>query len=369
MQATESHYFDNARRTGPLRSILGFWSRQASRRLAMGAVLALGLGLGQQAVAQDAVSVGITNVATDVAFFLAERNGYFAEENIAVTFTPFASAATMIAPLGAGQLDVGSGGIAAGFYNAVGRNIEMKVVADKGSISDTIEYSTLVIRKDLADSGRYKSLSDLKGLSIAVAAQGANSESTLNEAAKKGGLVYDDIDIVYLPFPEMYAALQNGAIDGAITNEPTLSRLLNDGIAVRGSKDVVYPGQQVAMIFYSEDFSQRRADVAKRFMRAYVRAARDYNDALVDGRLGGPEADDVVAALTEFTVIKDPAVYRSMTPFVLNPDGKISLDSLENDLAFYKQRGLVAEDAELTPFIDMSFAEWAANELGPYTAK
>jgi NitT/TauT family transport system substrate-binding protein len=330
---------------------------------------AAGFGAGGHAMAQDVVNVGITNVATDVAFFLAEEKGYFADENIAVTFQPFASAANMIAPLGAGQLDVGGGGIAAGFYNAVGRGIDIKIVGDKGSINDTLEYSTLVIRKDLVDSGKYSDLSDLKGLTVATAAQGANSESQLNEAAKKGGVAYDDINVVYLAFPEMYAALQNGAVDGAVTNEPTLTRLLHDGVAVKAGKEIIYPGQQVAVILYSDDFAERRKDVAQRFMRAYVRGARDYNDALVDGSLAGPQGNDVIAALVENTAIKDEAVYRGMTPFVFNPDARVSLASLVNDLAFYKSRGLVPDDAAIEPYVDMSFVDAALADLGPYVPK
>jgi NitT/TauT family transport system substrate-binding protein len=40
----------------------------------------------------------------------------------------------MIAPLGTGELDVGGGTVSAGFYNAVGRGIGMKIVADQASI-------------------------------------------------------------------------------------------------------------------------------------------------------------------------------------------------------------------------------------------
>ena len=58
--------------------------------------------------AQEKVSIGITNAATDAGFFIAARKGYFRAEGIEVTTTPFASAAGMIAPLGRGQLDVGA---------------------------------------------------------------------------------------------------------------------------------------------------------------------------------------------------------------------------------------------------------------------
>ena len=67
------------------------------------------------------------------------------------------------------------------------------------------------MRKDLADSGRYKSLADLKGMTIATASQGAGSESSLNEALKKGGLKFTDVNVVYMGFPEMLAAFRTRA--------------------------------------------------------------------------------------------------------------------------------------------------------------
>ena len=45
-------------------------------------------------------------------------------------------------------------------------------------------------------------------------------------------------------------------------------------------------------------------------MNAYIRAVRDYNDALMDGRLAGPSAREILSILTEYTKIKD----RDVTP-------------------------------------------------------
>jgi len=94
----------------------------------------------------------------------------------------------MIAPLGTGELDVGGGTVSAGFYNAVGRGILMKIVADQASIKPGYGYSSLMVRKDLVDSGRYKSFADLKGMKVAIGAPGTGTASALNEALKKGGL-------------------------------------------------------------------------------------------------------------------------------------------------------------------------------------
>src|SRR6266852_4691359 len=238
----------------------------ALRFLALGAAFATSLSV---ASAQTPVGVGLTNTASDAGVFIADKKGYFRSEGLTVTMTPFSSAAKMIAPLGTGQLDVGGGTVAAGLYNAVERGINMKIVADKASVKDGYEYSTLLVRKDLADSGRYKSLKDLKGMTVATGSPGSGSESSLNEALKKGGLKFTDVKVVYMGFPQMFVALTNKGIDAAATNEPTVTRAIREGAAVRASKDVIYPGQQTAVVLFSESFAQQRRPVAQKFLNAY----------------------------------------------------------------------------------------------------
>ena len=341
-----------------------------NRRHAGACVAGLALALITGAAQAAKVTIGTTAVATDVGFFIADQRGYFRQAGIEPELIPFASAAQMVAPLGAGQLDVGSGTVAAGLYNGVSRGINLRIVADKGSIAPGYEYSTLVIRKDLADGGKYRSLRDLKGLKIATAAQGAGSESALNEALKKGGLRFEDVEVVYMGFPEMLAALANKAIDGGITNEPTLSLVLNRGMAVRASGEAIYPGQQTAVVLYSETFMKKQRGIAEKFMVAYVRALRDYNDALKDGKLKGPGAETIISILTKATAIKDPAVYASMTAFAANPDGGLNMAALDNDLAFFRARGLVSDqNVTSASLVDESFIAQAVRELGPYSSR
>jgi NitT/TauT family transport system substrate-binding protein len=334
--------------------------------LAQAVCVAACLAFCAPARAQNAqVSIGITNSATDVGFFIADKKGYFRDAGIAVTMTPFASAARMIAPLGTGQLDVGAGTVAAGLYNAAERGIRLRVVADKGSIADGYEYSTLLVRKDLVESGRYKTLADLRGLTIATAAQGSGSESSLNEALKKGGLKFADANVVYMGFPEQFAAFRNKGIDAGVTNEPTVTRIIREGLGVRASPQTIYPGQQTAVVLFSEGFAGRRA-LAQKFMNAYIHAVRDYNAALKDGRLAGANAGDIISILTEYTEIKTPETFATMTAFAVNPDGHVNIASLRNDLAFFRERRLVDGKVSVDQVIDQSFAEEAVRALGAY---
>ena len=343
------------------------------RRIAvsLGACLAFA-GIASNASAADMipVRVGLANASSDVGFFIADKKGYFKQEGLLVSFVSFDSAAKMVAPLGAGQIEVGAGSPSVGLYNAIARGIEIKIVADKGSTPPGYGYQPLLVRKDLVDSGRYKSLKDLKGMKIAGSAPGSGSTSTLNEALKKGGLKYSDVERVFLPFPQHVAALQNKAVDAAMTTEPSATKAVQSGAAVRVmGDDEIYPNHQLSVVLYSGDFIKNNPDAAKRFMRAYIRATRLYNDALKDGRLAGPGAEDIISIMTEYTNVKDPAVYRAISLQFCNPDGAVYVPSLKNDLAFFKEQGEVKGNVSVDDVLDTSFTTAAVKELGIYKKK
>jgi NitT/TauT family transport system substrate-binding protein len=76
------------------------------------------------------VALGQVGGLSDAAFFIAAEKGYFREQGIELEVSRFASAAQMVAPLGAGQLDVGGGAPSAGLLNAMAREVPLKIVAD-----------------------------------------------------------------------------------------------------------------------------------------------------------------------------------------------------------------------------------------------
>ena len=329
------------------------------------------LGLASpHAQAGPAVRVGTSNSSSDVGFFIAEKRGYFKQEGIGVTFIAFDSAGKMVATLGAGQLDVGGGAPSAGLYNAAARGINIRIVADKGSTPPGHGFQPLLVRKDLVTSGKVKSFQDLKGLKIASGATGISTSSTLNEALKKGGLSYGDVTVVNMGYPQHVMALQNKAVDASLTTEPSATVAVASGAAVRfAGDDVIYPYHQLAVVLYGGGFIKENPEVAKKFMRAYVRGVRDYNDALIDGKLAGPKAEEVIAILTEFTNIKDPNVYRTIVPHGTNPDGRVNETSLRKDHQFFKEQGLLEGSASVEQVVDNSFVEAALKDLGPYVQR
>ena len=317
--------------------------------------------------AQTAVTVGIANSATDVGVFVADKRGYFRSEGLDVTLTPFDAGARMIAPFASGELDVGAAGPSAALYNAVARGIDIRVVADKGSTPAGRPISYLLVRKDHVDSGRYKTLADLKGMKIANSAPGASANTVLAKLLQKAGLSVADVERVYLGFPQQALALQNKAVDAALPVEPAASAAVRDGSAARiAGDDTIYPDHQIATIFYSGQFIAKKPEAARKFMRAYLRGVRDYNDGIVDGHLRGDKGEAIIAILAEYSTIKDPAIHRAISAANIDLDGKVNVASLAEDLSIFASEGLIEGKVDLARAVDMTFVNAAVKELGPY---
>ena len=70
--------------------------------------------------------------------------------------------------LSTGKLDIGGGNLSVGLWQAINQGVGLKLVADKGHISQGHSYIALLVRKDHIKSGRYKSFQDLKGFKMAL---------------------------------------------------------------------------------------------------------------------------------------------------------------------------------------------------------
>ena len=330
---------------------------------AAGALIAI---IGSGAAVAQTVTVGAAGTTSDAPIYIADKKGFFRDEGLQVTVTNFRSAADMVAPLGTGQLDAGAGSASAGLYNAMVQGIQIKIVADKASSPPGYGATKILIRKDHMESGRFKTLADLKGMIFAMNAPGVSNTATLNALLKSAGLRYSDVETVNMPLPDHVAALGNRRVDASASVEPAATIAIRNGFAVllKGD-DEILPNHQIAVLLYSEKFAKNK-DAANRFMRAYLRAVRFYNGALQDGRMAGPNADEVIAILSASTPIKDPAIYKAITPTGMNPDGWVNVESLAADLAFHREQKLVAGQVNIAQVVDHSFVDAAVKQLGPY---
>ena len=308
------------------------------------------------------VRVGRIGALVEAGQILALERGYFAAQGIDVKFLEFDSAARMIPSLAVGQLDVGAGTVSAGLFNAVAQGIPIKMVGPQSRHDLGASSLYVMVRRDLIESGEITDYADLRGRRIATPALGIITDFLAAKALARGGLLPSDAELVQLGFPDMITAFANRAIDGAMQVEPLATVAVNLGLAIKWREAAeLSPGVQAAVVVYSPQMAQQ-SDVAGRWMLAYLQGVRAYNDAFTRGfdRAG------VVAILAAQSTVKDPALYDQMGFSYIDPNGRLDLTSLTEQLAWHTQQGFVPQPPNLADAIDMSFADLAVAQLGWY---
>ncbi len=310
------------------------------------------------------VELGSIGLVADAGIFIAQERGYFAEQNLTVNIQTFAGIPEMVPLLATGRLDVGAGGLAAGIFNGIARDLQIVMTADKGSQPPGNGANSLVVRQDLLDGGEVKTAADLKGRQVGADVAGTVNRYFYGKIMEREGLSIGDLELVELTFPDMIGALLNKRIDAALAPEPIPTIMESRGAGRRFiTTDQVAPNSQPGVVFFSRQFAQDRAEVGKRWMVAYLKGVRDYNRALTQG---GQVRADVVQILTQYTSLKDPAVYEQMVWFGLNPDGTLFRDNILDVQDWLVNSGDVQRAVPWERLADTQFIEHAVQQLGPY---
>jgi len=310
------------------------------------------------------VKFGSPGVSTDIAVFIGMDRGYFREEGIDTDFVPFSTGPEAIPALVTGDIQVSGGSANAAFYNAAARGIDLKLVADKGGCWTGTCYYALVVRKDLIDSGQIRDFPDLRGRRIALNSRGVNLMVNLVAALEKGGLTEQDVDVVEMGPTDALAGLSNGALDASVLLEPQVAQGVMQGTIVRwkGADELLPYYQQGGALMYGGRFINEQPEVARRWMVGYVRALRDYYDAVVNNR----DRASILDLLTKYTSLKDRNVLEHVVLHSANPDGYLNVEGLQADLQVFLQLGVVRQPVDLASVIDHQFVDYAISRLGPY---
>src|SRR5438105_406308 len=150
------------------------------------------------------VKVGGQGLIGDAALWVGLDKAFFKEQGMDLELVPFTSTADILPSLTSGQVDFSTTAANAAMFNATERDIQIKFVSNMAVASPQTKSAGIGIRKDLLDSGKFKSAADLKGLNIASG--GPPGASTIDVAiekyAVKGGLSHADLKLNFLPFPQ-----------------------------------------------------------------------------------------------------------------------------------------------------------------------
>lgn len=306
------------------------------------------------------LKVGYVPVLAGAPIFIAQDKGYFAAEGLTLDLQSFRSGALIIPPLALGQLDVGFGEIGPAIYNGVAQGLDVRAVATASSQPAGFGSVPLLVRTDLFDSGAVTTVAALRGRTVAVNLERSMAEYLLAEALAQADMTVDDVTLVSLPFPDMPAAFANGAIDAAILPHPLAAQAIGAGHArVLMAGDLVTENPQLAIISFGPRLlDPGEADVAARFLAAYLRGVRDLAG-------DGWQQDENVAIISQYTNVPAPAVRGGVPPY-FDPNGAINSESVVRSQAYFLERGYLEYQTALPvdSVVNTAHLEKALEQVG-----
>jgi NitT/TauT family transport system substrate-binding protein len=317
-----------------------------------------------EAQAADPVKlkVGAYTSVSDAGLYIAQDKKFFAEQGLEVEFSQVTSGAVMLTQLATGSMDASGGAPGAALYNAARQGIDVRIVADKGSTLPGHGYFAFVVRKDLAD--KIKTPADLRGHLLAVTGYkaGASSEVTIDRLLSSGGVKWSELRVVNMTFPDILAGLGTGKVDVGVLVEPLATEAEEQGIGVIWKRaDTLYPNQQYGALMYGASLI-KQPDVARRFMVAYLKGVRFYNDALT----GKASRDELIDILARNTSVKKRELYQKMAFPGLDPNGTLNIAGMTSDVAWWVSAGSMKQTVPVSSVVDTSYTEAALKQLGPY---
>jgi len=291
---------------------------------------------------------------THAPFFIAEEEGYFAEEGIQIEFVRLPRQAEAVPSLAQSDLDVIGGATSVALLNAMARGARIKFVAERGYISSTgCTFSGLMARNTLLETGELDGPAQLKGRRISLILTTFTGYN-LNRLLKKADLTLDDVEIKYLPANMRPEALESGTIDLTGTAEPWITRMSQAGQAslwISDSQEL--PDFSLGVVLYGPTLLEKNPDAGRRFMVAYLKAVRQYN-------LGKTERN--LEILTKHTKLDKELLRQACWPS-FRENGQINAQSITEFQDWAVKTKLLDSPVTVEQFWDPSFAEHANKVL------
>ena len=303
---------------------------------------------------RDTIRVVVVNYLSYASLFIAQEEGFFADEGLDVELLQVAAVSRAIPALIQGDIDVLPAAIMPSFFNIINRGGLMKVVAGKGYNSvEGCAYSGIMARRSLLESGELSSAGDMAGRRVSTD-RTAPSYYRFNQFLLAAGLTLDDLVVIDIPPAAKFDAFETGALDVATASEPWITRYHRAGDSLLWSRTSDHlPGFQFGYLLFGKTLLEDRPEDGEKFILAYLKAVRHMNDE------GNSERH--VDILAKYTGLDKELLTEACWAPVRN-DGRVQIESLAGYQDWALKQGLVTRIASVETLYDSRYIE-SANRL------
>jgi ABC-type nitrate/sulfonate/bicarbonate transport system substrate-binding protein len=219
-------------------------------------------------LAQEAVNYGIqpTMAPIHIARAMGLMSPIEKKHNIKIAFRLFQTGPVENAALAAGELQIASAGMGPAIIAAARLPATLVAITVLGQ-------SAMLVQKD----SPIKTVSDLKGKTVAHGGEGTQQFPMLVKALADAGLKLTDVTLFKTAASQIPTLLQQKSVDAGITFDPFVSNALIEGHSrVLITADQIMPIMQGHYLgngeYVRDDFLRRRPEVVQELVLANVQA-------------------------------------------------------------------------------------------------
>ncbi len=219
------------------------------------------------------LKIAVLPIIDALPLYVAEKQGYFGDNNIVITFIPAASAAERDQLIASGQADgMINDLVSVALYNK--QSIQVQAVR----FACVANAQNAMFRVLAAKNSGIKTAADLAGVPIGMS-QGTVIDYVTTRLLEKEGLPSGQIQSVAVPkLPDRLALLGKGELKAATLPEP-FGTIAQQGGAVLIVDDTKYPQYGNSVISFRKALIDQQPAAVKGFLAAVEKAVADINSS------------------------------------------------------------------------------------------
>ena len=249
--------------------------------------------------------------------YIAQKEGFFEEVGLDVEIRPGGTAQDNLSQLSGGSVDISTVSWDAA-VTATAEDLPIKLLSGAGVISDEIDTSGVVVRKD----SDIDDVADLQGKTIAFNSLNSGGNVPVLQSLKDAGVDLESVEQVALPFASMQTSLTNKQVDAIFPSDSFYAQILkDDSFEVIANPSREYRSDLgITLWAATEAWLAENGDTAEKFNEAMAKAIDFYNDENnvdavyeVRSEVTGQALEDVKSPLIGQQLEIDPEVSQSTT--------------------------------------------------------
>lgn len=293
---------------------------------------------GDAAASSDLTKVSV--VVAPIHFettYIAQQEGYFAEEGLDVEIIAGASPTANIARVVSGEVDITTGSLGT-MVTSSAQGVPITMISSNGYTSPDFATSGVLT----LTSSDIESVADLEGRTVAIQGLNTGSEIPLFLAAEAAGIDPMSIERVEIASAGMETALVEGTVDAVLASAPQYNQLqARDDVQLIVNPSTEYlPYSPITTWTVADSWLEENADIAAAFNAAMEKAQVYYEDpANLEAIL------DITAEVSQ--IDRDALSAESLIPVSVATDVEAASKQVDGFSAF----GLVDTEVSIDDFL------------------